>query len=310
VKIGGKWHSYRRAEPFATFLGLVADGMEIYHEIPDEDKDTMEEKATGVMGAIFSAGTRNVTSKSWTQSLLDFFSALDDKDQGAAAKYIRGVTSGLVPYSAALRQFNPDPAWHEVRGILDGVRAEIPGWSDSLPAKFDWSGEKHARQGSMWNRNFALMPEMDATPSVEDTLVDNYIRLAPPNPRPYRGIDMWDKKWANKDGKTPYEVWMEKLAATGVRKMVEAKVKDESFTNAPKGTSSYPQSLRGDLVQSIVGAQQEVALHQMLAEFEGNGFAAAYRQARYVVPSIARFQGQEAADSVKGLYGIPTNVKR
>jgi hypothetical protein len=312
VKINGTWHSYRRAEPFATFLGSVADGMEIYHEVPEDDRDQMGEKVQAAFGAMVSAGARNITSKSWTESLLNFFSALDDKDGPAAIRYLRGVASGMVPYSAAIRQFNPDPAWREVRTILDGVRAQTPGWSETLPANYDWSGEKRAKQGSMWNRNFAIAPEMASKPQVEDTLVDNYIRLAPPNPRPFKGIDMWDKKWARPDGKVPYEVFMEKLAATGIRKEVEEFVHDpeSAFATAPKGNQSYPESLRKDLVSQRVGAAQLRALNEMLDEFSGpGGFAEAYRTAQYTVPAIAKYQGKEAADSVKDLYGIPTGSR-
>jgi hypothetical protein len=311
VKIDGEWHSYRRAEPFATFLGLVADGMEIYHEIPDQDRDELGEKVEGVFSAILSAGARNTTSKSWTESLLNAMSALDDKDGPATKRYLRGLVGGMVPYSAAIRQFNPDPVWREVRSVFDGVRAQIPGWSDDLPARYDWSGEKRAKQGSMWNRNLAIFPTRDAGAAVEDELVDSYIRLAPPNPRPYKGIDLQDRQWANKDGKTPYDVWMEKLAASGVRKQVEDLVASEGFQKAPKGSQAYPESLRGDLVKQIVGAAQTVAMNQMLAEFGGpGGFAEKFNVARYVVPQIGKYSGSEAADSVSGLYGIPTEVRR
>jgi hypothetical protein len=311
VKINGEWHSYRRAEPFATFLGLVTDSFEIYHELPEEDRDELQEKMEGVFTAIMSAGARNVTSKSWTESLLNFFSALDDKDGPATKRYLQGVVRGLVPYSAAIKQFNDDPVWREARDVFDGVRAQIPGWSDDLPARFDWSGEKRARQGSMWNRNFSIFPSMSAAPSVEDALVDSYIRLAPPNPRPYKGIDMWDKRWARADGKVPYEVFMEKLAATGIRKQVEEIVKSEGFQKAPKGSQAYPQSLRGDLVQSRVGDMQTVALNQMLAEFSGpGGFAEAFNRARYVIPVIGKYEGSDAANAMKEQYGIPTEVGR
>lgn len=307
VKIGGKWHSYRRAEPFATFLGLVADGIEIYHEVPEDERDQLGEKVQSAMTAVFAAGARNVTSKSWTQSLLDAFSALSDKDDQAATRYFQGIARGLTPFSAAIRQFNPDPQWREARSIMDAVTAQIPGWSETLPARYDWSGEKRARQGSMWNRNFAIAPTVDASPSIEDTLVDNYIRLAPANPRPYKGIDMWDKRWANEDGKVPYEVFMEKLAATGVRKQVEQVVSGQAFQQAPKANSSYPESLRKDLVSQVVGAAQLVALNQMLPEFPD--FAQAYRAAQNIVPAIAKYQGKEAADSAQALYGIPTGTR-
>jgi hypothetical protein len=311
IKIDGEWHSYRRAEPFATFLGLVADGMEIYHEIPDSDRDELGEKVEGVFSAILAAGARNTTSKSWTESLLNAMSALDDKDGPATKRYLRGVLGGMVPYSAAIRQFNPDPIWREVRTVFDGVRAQIPGWSDDLPARYDWSGEKRAKQGDMWNRNLAILPTRDGAASVEDELVDSYIRLAPPNPRPYKGIDMFDKRWARADGKVPYDVFMEKLAATGVRKQVEELVKSEGFQKAPKGSQAYPESLRGDLVKQIVGAAQTVAQTQMLAEFGGpGGFAEAFNAARYIVPQVGKYAGSEAADSLKGLYGIPTEVGR
>jgi hypothetical protein len=318
IKIDGEWHSYRRFEPFSTFVGTVADAMEIYHEIPEEDKDELQEKMEGVFAAIASGTARNTTSKSWTESLLNALSALDDKDSPAMKRYWRGVLSGMVPYSAAIRQFNPDPVWREVRSVFDGVRAAIPGWSESLPARYHWDGEKRAKQGSMWNRNLATFPTHTPGESLgkdmgtlEDELVDSYIRLAPPNPRPYKGIDMFDKRWANKDGKVPYDVYMEKLAGTGVRRMVEDIVRSQSFRQAPKGSQAYPESLRGQLVTQVVGGAQTTALNQMLAEFTGEGnFTEAFNRARYVIPVIGKYEGAEAANAEKDLYGIPTEVRR
>jgi hypothetical protein len=290
---------------------MVADTHEIYGETPDQDKDAFEEKVQSAMGAILAAGARNITSKSWTESLLDFFSAIDDKDDYAVTNYLKGVSRGLIPYSAALKSFSDDPIWREVRTVVDGVRATVPGYSETLPANYDWSGGIEAKQGSMWNRNFSTMPEHVDEQGVEDILIDNFIRLAPPNPRPYRGIDMHDKKWALPDGRTPYQVYMEKLKATGVRKMVEDVVQTEGFKSAPQGTSAYPNSLRNDMVSGIVGGQTERALWEMVAEFQGPGnFADAYINARYVVPAVAKGQGEAAADSVKSLYGISTSIKR
>jgi hypothetical protein len=45
----------------------------------------------------------------------------------------------------------------------------------------------------------------------------------------------------------------------------------------------------------------------MLTEFPE--FAEQYNVARYVVPPVAKYEGAEAADSTKELYGIPTETK-
>jgi hypothetical protein len=310
IRIGGEWVSYRRAEPFSTFLGLVSDAFEVYHEIPDQDRDELEEKVGAAMGSIFTATMRNTTSKSWAESMLNFLTAIDDRQNNGGNAYARGLLAGLVPFSAAARQFNNDPMWRESREVVDDVRKLFHGWSEDLPAVADWSGEIRAKQGSMWNRNFSPASTVSAQPEVEDILVDNYIRLAPANPRPYPGIDMWDKKWANAKDKVPYEVFMEKMRDTGVRKAVEKLVNDpnSAFNAAPKGNRSYPDGLRADLVRQIVGAAQTVALHQMLAEFPE--FAKQYNVAKFVVPPTAKYQGAEAADNLKGLYGIPTGTGR
>jgi hypothetical protein len=309
IRLGNQWVSYRRAEPMATFLGLVADVQEIYHEIPDQDRDEFEEKVGAAMGSVFSATMRNTTSKSWTESLLNFLTAIDDKQNNGGDRYARGILAGLVPLSAGIKQFNDDDVYRESREVVDGVRALFPGWSDEMPAQADWSGEVRAKQGSMWNRNFSAFGSVEYKPEVEDVLVDNFIRLSPANPRPYPGIDMWDKKWARPDGKVPYEVYMEKMRATGIRKEVEEMVKDpkSAFNQAPKGNRSYPDGLRADLVRQLVGAAQTVALESMLTEFPE--FAEQYNVARYVVPPVAKYEGAEAADSTKELYGIPTETK-
>jgi hypothetical protein len=311
IRIGNQWVSYRRLEPFATFFGLMADGMEVYHEIPDEDRDELEEKVGAVMGSIFSATTRNTTNKAWTESILNFLTAIDDDKQNGGNAWVRGILAGLVPLSAGIKQFNDDPVWRETRENMSNVRALFPGWSEGTPAQANWAGEIRAKQGSMWNRNFALFPSVEAKPMVEDILVDNFIRVTPPNPRPYPGIDFWDKKWANSNGKLPYEVFMEKMRGTGVRAAVEKLVdptnRSSAFNAAPKGNRTYPDGLRAELVRQVVGQAQERALHQMLAEFPD--LDKQYNVAKNVIPPIAKYQGQEAANAQKELYGIPTETR-
>lgn len=147
IKVGNKWVDMRRLEPFSMPFATVADAVELAGEWDD-----MEAEEVGP--AIVMGFTRNVTSKTYLKGVIDMINAISNPEM-YGERWVQSFTSGFVPYSAGLQSWaavagKDDPAFREVDGIIEGMRARVPGYSEDLPARRNWmTGEKIGPE-SLW----------------------------------------------------------------------------------------------------------------------------------------------------------------
>jgi hypothetical protein len=280
-KINGQWVSYRRLEPFASWIGLVADASEAYMEV-DEDGNHGD-----VMFAVFSAMVKNTYNKSWTQGLSEKLTAWAHADYNSLARVGGGLAEGLL-IPQAVQQANDDPYYREARGIVDNLRANTPGLSSTLPPKFDWDGKPSMKQNVLWN-NLSMFPMKSAKTSfVADELVKNNIKIKPYPARQFKNqFDMLDPKY-EKNGKLPYVRFMEILASKDIRGQMERLMKSPAWDKMAPGTPTYPGGDREREIKSIKDAAESDALDQVFKEWGGTTLAQDYDRIRYDLPDAAR----------------------
>jgi hypothetical protein len=303
VKVGDKWVSYRRMEPFASWLGLVADASEAAHEVED---DSTAQKA---MAAVFVATVRNTYNKSWTTGLANFLDAMPtngkDTEQSGRdiSRFWNGIIAGFVPQ--ALQQFNDDPYLREAKTLTDALRARVPGLSNDLPPKFNLAGEAVMKQGSLWNRNFSVAPVKSAQgKTLEDALLENDIPLTARSAKVANGIDLLDPRW-EKNGKLPYIRFMELLREGGLRQRMEDFIKSDEWKDLSQGSKSYRGGERRDALFAIKDEAESEALDRLMAEYASTGLDVAYEGAKYELRTAARYGGRSEEERVRQEYGIP-----
>ena len=131
-KIGDRYYSYKRVEPFATVFGLTADLWEVTGMIGEEDGQKL-------VAATILAFTKNVTNKTYMSGLSKIIDVLENPDkQGERA--LNAFIKSLSPRVIAQIEKQGDPTVRHVRGMIDAVRQDVPGWSKGLPAKIDLWG--------------------------------------------------------------------------------------------------------------------------------------------------------------------------
>lgn len=140
IKVGDKWVDMRRLEPFSIPFATVADAVELHGGM--DDMETNE-----IVSGIVLGFTRNVTSKTYLKGVIDMINAISDPER-YGERWLQSFTSGFVPYSAGLQSWaavvdKDDPYFREIDGVLDAIRAKVPGFSEDLPARRNWmTGEK------------------------------------------------------------------------------------------------------------------------------------------------------------------------
>lgn len=134
IKIGGRFYSYKRIEPHSTIIGLAADLVEIM----GNDKQT--ENAATAAAALGMAFSKNVTSKTWMTGMANLLEAIENPDR-YGPKVIQGFISSLVPRIIAQSEKQVDPEKRYVRSLIDAIKKDVPGWSDTLPPTLNIWGE-------------------------------------------------------------------------------------------------------------------------------------------------------------------------
>jgi hypothetical protein len=136
-----RYVEYKRIEPLAYTLGLVADFVDMHAHIDDMT-------ASQIAAAMSASFARNLTSKTYLKTASDIIGALSDTspDQSKMMKLMESRFGSYIPNVSA--QTNEDDQLHQVKGIMDAMRARIPGLSNTLPPKRDLFGDPvHAPAG-------------------------------------------------------------------------------------------------------------------------------------------------------------------
>ena len=181
IKVGGKYYSYAGAEPYSTIVGLVADAV-VLVQTGNANQDEYDE----ILAAVTFALGKNLSNKSFMQGFATFFNAVTQGDRYAenvarnfATSLPPLIGSGLTRQAArATSEFRKDPIeyekmprelrelpmevqqqysevlgrydeWAWINTRLGELAANVPGWSDSVPAMRDFWGRK-VPNGGAW----------------------------------------------------------------------------------------------------------------------------------------------------------------
>jgi hypothetical protein len=97
------------------------------------------------------AMSRGITSKTYMQSLSQFFDAVSPRPYARPEEATRGAVRFFMRQMASLAQPSQvvaatarvlDPAEKETRNLLDAIAARVPGWRNDVPSRRTLNGEK------------------------------------------------------------------------------------------------------------------------------------------------------------------------
>ncbi len=204
VRIGDRWVSYQRFDPFSMLIGAAADFAEL-------GRFTTEEEGDRFASAIGVAIARNITSRTWLSGLSDFFNALSDPERHGERFFQRLASSFVVPAISAHAAGALDPNLRstetpgteggdlldsfvdEMRGVLNAVRARLPIVSHSLDVRLNVWGEPIRRgsgEGTVTPGSavYDFLSPVVSTRQSDSPMLREFARLRAPVSRPQRSI--------------------------------------------------------------------------------------------------------------------------
>jgi len=142
IKLGGRYYSYRRLDPFSTTLGVAADLATL--------QEGMSEKQQQEVGTLLVASILgNLANKTWLSGISDIVGALSEPDRNADRLVQRLVSSLAVPAAVAQIARTIDPVQRDTQTVMDAIQAKIPFASQALPATRDVWGRPVTSEGGV-----------------------------------------------------------------------------------------------------------------------------------------------------------------
>tara|TARA_R110002124_G_scaffold287106_2_gene470478 strand:+ start:1375 stop:5913 length:4539 start_codon:yes stop_codon:yes gene_type:complete len=141
-KVGDKYYSYLRLDPFASTIGTAADIATMNNGMTDKQR---ADGATLTVASILS----NLGSKTWLSGITDALAALDDPERNSEWFLKRLAGSAAVPTGVAQAARYMDPTFREADTAGDYIQSRIPGMGASLPSKRDFWGQPIVGEGGL-----------------------------------------------------------------------------------------------------------------------------------------------------------------
>lgn len=153
ARIGDNWYAYHRLGSMGQIIGLAADMHEIGAHMSKDD-------ATNIATLFVNSVAKNMIDETWMKGPADFIEAVRDPDRYGAA-YIKNQLTTLMPFSVGMGQLAratdstqhntamADPDLSNAYGMLNAIKAKIPGISQTVRAKYDIWGQPMENQGNL-----------------------------------------------------------------------------------------------------------------------------------------------------------------
>ncbi|MGH6697583.1 thermonuclease family protein [Sphingopyxis sp.] len=142
VKIGDKYYSYKRLDPFALTIGAAADLATLSDGMTDKQLDNRA-------GLVTASILGNLSNKTWLSGISDLLSAADDPERFGSAFIKRLAGSIAVPTGVAQIARTMDPTARETPDIASTIQSRLPGLSDNLLPKRDVWGRPLVNEGGL-----------------------------------------------------------------------------------------------------------------------------------------------------------------
>jgi hypothetical protein len=134
LRIGDRWVSYARIEPFATIFGFAADLAEA----------TSEKTAGDAFGKLHYAVINNITNKTYLEGIVSAAEAVGNPDR-YMARFWKRSAGALVPNLLATAARAIDPTIRETDDLSQVLISRVPILSQELPARLTGTGEERVR---------------------------------------------------------------------------------------------------------------------------------------------------------------------
>lgn len=277
IKIGDKYYSYQRLDPFATILGVYADALDLMQE---GEFNVSEDAIQRTLIITFSALQRNIINKSYLTGVEQFSAALSDTTGKKIQRWIGSTSSNFIPWSSFMRttvggitgQIMDDHEVKMVRNMGDYWLRNIPIAQGRLDPKRNLLGE--AQEYGAGNLYRAFMPinvrEYDDSDDVMQEIArlsHGFTQVSPS----YRGlIDLTN--YRNSKNQSAHDRRLELMSTTRIngkslRQSLQNVIASQEYQKHSPRSEPGLTSPRVRMLNRVLSEYRAKAFDEMLKEF-------------------------------------------
>jgi hypothetical protein len=271
VKLGDKYYSYNKADPFSTILGLYVDMAEAY-KYYDVD-DSVIEYGLGVMMLSF---VNNIGNKSFLQGIDNVMQIMSDPLR-ATGKTAADISAGFVPnYFSSIANVQESRELKEVRNWMDTLVKRVDPTSEDLMPRRNVLGEKIMIENMDYGLSSVVPIYMR---EVSDDPVNNEIArlnkgFSLPKSKLMNEFDL--REYRSEKGQTAYDRYQEltgtqKLNGQTLRQALTKLTKTGFYRGLNEGTDEEldlgVQPPRVKAMQRIISRYRRLAKSELFKEF-------------------------------------------
>ena len=285
-RIGGDYYSYARLEPLSTFLGLVADLVEISNHTYEHDYgDTvLETIASSIAGSL----SNNITNKTYLTGLTNFLNAAQDGER-FGWKLAQSYLTSAMPYSSFMYQTRgtyqkvvneEDMKFRDARDIFDAY-AKKTGWNlEDVPLRYDLTGKPVNRPNGHWpslglDLTFDWVNPFTVSRGSKDPVTQAFVDLklndGPPKAMIRGHIDMRDE-YNEGSKESAYSAYQRttgeiKIGGRTLHQALDRLVRHKVWKDIPKDPIEGVDSPARNLIRSIVQKYRKTAFKTVLRDY-------------------------------------------
>lgn len=258
IKIGDSYFEYGRLDPIGMLIGTVADYVEIYNDLNEDDRMKiennlmahlldamdgdgvdnlgMDEKISNMAVAGYKSIFKNIGSKTYLRSLIEFTTAINGEDVDKRGSWwMQNKASSFWPNIFG-KLGNQDPNLREANTLIESFKRKIGlGLEKDLLKTYNYLGEPIKYTGNSALRLFnGLVNPITYGKQKNDFVLQKTIEHEiniPPISKVKGGVDL--TKFVNEDGLTAYEYYNNLIAKSPLRKNLTSLMKSKAFIDAP-----------------------------------------------------------------------------
>ncbi|MBX3579773.1 MAG: hypothetical protein KF723_21425 [Rhizobiaceae bacterium] len=246
---------FGRIDPVAMPFGIIADLMDALNA---SDGDQDDPAINAAVGGLLVALARAVENRNYLAGIGHALDALSDPE-GQLGGLAGQTVANFAPFSAALRQLNPDPHIREARELADKVMATVPGLSETLPAKYDAWGDPVVTRKGLWSSDTDQLVDRE----MQRLLLESGTAIMRPQPR-HGGVDLRDLTMS--DGRNAFVVYQQLAGhpprGPSLKELIARRIGTEAYRLAPDGGMAV-KGTKLWLLHPIVDAYRTRALKML-----------------------------------------------
>ncbi|WP_072384058.1 thermonuclease family protein [Novosphingobium sp. NDB2Meth1] len=188
IRVGDKWYSYKRLDPFSTTLGVAADLALLPEGMSERQRD---EQTTLLVASIMG----NLANKTWLSGVSDIIGTIEDPERNADRMMQRLAGSLAVPTGVSQVARVIDPTARKTETIGDAVQARIPGASERLLPRRDVWGREVTSEGGVGPDILSPVYTSSAkSDPVNKALIDAGVSVGMPS-KSVRGVELTPEQY-------------------------------------------------------------------------------------------------------------------